>query len=104
MKVLWITLHDPEDHRLRHNSIGLAQNTFCDAAKKRPCTMPYIERIQLERRNCLFFFVKQLSREVFSCIVPVPLDRGNVVQSQTSLSYPRKPDPAQNRGARGPGK
>lgn len=25
VKVLWITLHDPEDHRLRHNSIGLAK-------------------------------------------------------------------------------
>ena len=25
VKVLWITLHDPEDHRVHHNSIGLAK-------------------------------------------------------------------------------
>lgn len=25
VKVLWITLHDPEDHHLHHHSIGLAK-------------------------------------------------------------------------------
>lgn len=63
VKVLWITLHDPEDHRLRHNSIGLAKYLLWRCKE----TLMYHAihwKDTIRKTQLPFLFVKQLSRSV----------------------------------------